>query len=61
MLRKAESLPELAGVVEEWRSSFNPIHTALAFYMTGSLAQRRNTSVEDTRPLLDQLAGVWGT
>jgi hypothetical protein len=59
MIRDAESLPELAGIVEEWHSSFDPIHTASAFYMTASLAQGNRAAIADTRPLLDQLAAIW--
>jgi hypothetical protein len=59
MLLDAESLPELAGIVEEWHSSFDPIHTATAFYMAGSLAQGNRSAIAGARPLLDQLAGVW--
>jgi hypothetical protein len=59
MLREAESLPELAGTVEEWRGSFNPIHTALAFYMTAKLARGRKAA-EGAKPLLNRLAGIWG-
>jgi hypothetical protein len=59
LLRNAESLPELAGVVKEWHSSFDPIHTASAFYMTGRLAQGNRAAIAGTRPLLDQLAGIW--
>jgi predicted permease len=59
MLREAESLPELAGIVDEWRSSFDPIHAATAFYMAGSLAQGKRAATAGATPLLDQLAGIW--
>jgi hypothetical protein len=60
MLRDAESLPELADIVEEWRSNFDPIHTATAFYMTGSLVQGNRAAIASARPLLDELSGIWG-
>jgi hypothetical protein len=56
MLRSAESLPELADIVSEWGSSFDPIHTATAFYMTGSLAQRQPAAA---KPLVEKLAAIW--
>uniref|UniRef100_A0A383V2M9 FAST kinase leucine-rich domain-containing protein n=1 Tax=Tetradesmus obliquus TaxID=3088 RepID=A0A383V2M9_TETOB len=56
MLRDAESLPELADTVNEWGSSFDPIHTATAFYMAGRLAQREPAAA---KPLLETLAGIW--
>jgi hypothetical protein len=56
-IKEAESVLELADVVDEWGSSFDYIHTAAAFTRAGNVSQRQPAAAQQA--LLNKLVVIW--